>query len=82
MSAPDVRGTVYWCPVCGAEIGVLATKHGDFRPRCCNKPMELQEKRLRFYVCPVCKAEVAVIREGQGEFLPRCCNTEMLLEAA
>ena len=72
---------VYRCPVCGAELAVLAGRHGTFAPRCCNVAMEPCRARLQFYVCPVCGAEVAVLREGPGERHWRCCNTEMVLAA-
>jgi len=60
----------------------LAEQHGEFHPRCCNKPMEIVPRRLSFFVCPICGAEIGTVREGKGEFLPRCCNTEMLRAAA
>jgi predicted RNA-binding Zn-ribbon protein involved in translation (DUF1610 family) len=82
MTSTAARGAIYWCPVCGAEIGVLASQHGEFRPRCCNKPMELLQRRLAFFVCPVCGAEIGFVKEGGGDFRPRCCNTAMLPEAA
>jgi hypothetical protein len=82
MTPPSVRGMVYWCPVCGAEIGVMAARHGEFCPRCCNKPMDVLPRRLSFFICPVCGAEIGVVKKGKGEFLPSCCNTKMLLEAA
>lgn len=77
-----VRGTVYRCPVCGAEIAVLARTMGRFAPRCCNTEMIPRAARLVFYLCPVCGAEIAVLKEGEGEFTPRCCNTKMRREAA
>ena len=82
MRSSSARGTVYWCPVCGAELSVLASQHGDFFPRCCNKPMESLRRRLVFFVCPVCGAEIGIVNEGSGDFQPRCCNTAMLREAA
>jgi len=80
MTSTAVRGMVYWCPVCGAEIGVIAARHGEFQPRCCNKPMETLPRRLSFFICPVCGAEIGLVKDGKGRLLPRCCNTEMLLE--
>jgi len=76
------RGVIYRCPVCGAEIGVIAYRTGHFRPRCCNKDMLPQNRRLAFYFCPVCGAEVAIVRGDRAHFRPRCCNTDMKLEAA
>ena len=77
MSAEDVRGQVYRCPVCGAEILVLARRFGVFTPRCCNEDMVRLSHRLTFYVCPVCAAEIAVVNKGTGVFAPRCCNVDM-----
>ena len=82
MTPRIVRGTIYRCPVCGAEIAVLARHAGRFAPHCCNTAMVPRRGRLVFYVCPVCGAEVAVLKEGKGEFTPRCCNTNMLRKAA
>lgn len=76
------RGRIYRCPVCGAEISVLARHHGLFRPVCCSVAMVAQPVRLAFYVCPVCGAEVAVLHSGGGTFRPHCCNTDMQREAA
>jgi desulfoferrodoxin-like iron-binding protein len=73
---------IYRCPVCGAELTVLAAGTGEFRPRCCNRDMIPQSRGLAFYVCPVCGAEVGVLLEGGGQFEPRCCNTNMNRRAA
>lgn len=82
MKAKNVRGRVYRCAVCGAELAVLARRTGEFVPRCCNTDMIAQRRRLHFYVCPVCGAEIAVLKEGGERFNPRCCNTDMRREAA
>jgi desulfoferrodoxin-like iron-binding protein len=76
------RGTIYRCPVCGAEVSVLARRYGKFDPVCCGVSMEMQPRRLVFYVCPVCHSEVAVLHMGGGTLRPRCCNTDMRREAA
>ena len=81
MNQEHVRGIVYRCPVCGAELAVLARGMGVFAPHCCNKPMDPTEERVLFYVCPVCKAEIGVINPGKGEFTPHCCNVLMDLAA-
>jgi predicted RNA-binding Zn-ribbon protein involved in translation (DUF1610 family) len=75
--AADVHGAVYWCPVCGAEVSVLATHFGAFAPRCCNTAMTVLDQRVEFYVCPRCGAEVGLLTDGAERFAPRCCNTEM-----
>ena len=75
-------GAMYRCPVCGAEIAVLRPAGGDFRPVCCNRPMELMPQQAILYRCPVCGSEIAVIRPGAPGFRPRCCNTDMVRFAA
>jgi predicted RNA-binding Zn-ribbon protein involved in translation (DUF1610 family) len=82
MTAENPRGRVYRCPVCGAEILVLATQMKDFRPRCCNTDMIAKPAKVTFYYCPVCGAQIAVLRRGAGAFAPRCCNTDMRVSAA
>lgn len=82
MTPVGVRGLVYRCPVCGAEIVVLAKRMGVFSPRCCNRPMQPRSARLAFYKCPVCGSEIIVLRQGCGDFVPRCCNTGMARQAA
>jgi predicted RNA-binding Zn-ribbon protein involved in translation (DUF1610 family) len=82
MSDESARGYVYWCPVCGVEVLVLARAAGRFSPRCCNTDMVLLERRVAFWVCPVCRAEIAVLKEGSGEFRPVCCNVPMVKQAA
>lgn len=82
MNRNSPRGLIYRCPVCGAELAVLASRMGSFVPRCCNRDMIQQRRTLVFYVCPVCGAEIAVLGKGAGRFVPRCCDMDMLLEAA
>ena len=81
MSAENPKGRVYRCEICGAELIVLGTAMGEFRPRCCDRPMEPQEQRVVFYRCELCGAEIAVLKAGEGEFLPRCCDRAMKLAA-
>jgi len=76
------RGRVYRCPICGAELAVVAAGTGEFRPRCCDTDMVRLARGLAFYVCPICGAELAVMRKGGGMFAPRCCDTAMLPAAA
>jgi predicted RNA-binding Zn-ribbon protein involved in translation (DUF1610 family) len=82
MNQSKPRGLIYRCPICGAEVAVVASRMGSFVPRCCDVEMVSQRRRLIFYVCPVCGAEIAVLGQGAGQFVPRCCDVEMLLEAA
>jgi len=80
MKSNTLRGNVYLCPICGAEVTVLAHKCGDFKPVCCNVEMVILEKILSFYVCPHCKAEVALTEiHNDKAFSPRCCNVDMVL---
>ena len=82
MSKKSTKGLVYRCPVCGAEIVVLAFRTGVFMPHCCNRLMEPTGSRAAFYVCPVCGAEAAVVLSvGADEFSPRCCNVPMQIAA-
>jgi endogenous inhibitor of DNA gyrase (YacG/DUF329 family) len=78
-----LRGKVYRCPICGAEVTVLAHECGEFHPVCCNVPMTLEERTLVFYVCPHCRSEVT-LTEGFNEsaFAPMCCNAAMIKQAA
>ena len=72
------KGSIYRCPVCGAEICVLVKQHGIFEPKCCNVKMTRLRNKLVIYHCPICGAEIAVITKADASFLPRCCNTSML----
>lgn len=76
------KGLVYRCPVCGAEVAVLADSFRRFVPRCCNTKMIPLWERLAFFVCPVCGAEIAVLNPAEADFIPRCCNTRMIATAA
>ena len=79
MSAPaGTRGNIYRCPVCGAEILVVAKAHGAFEPHCCNVPMLPARYKARFFTCPVCGTEIAALKPLNATFLPRCCNVRML----
>lgn len=80
--AATTMGLVYRCPICGAEVTVLAAKMGRFGPRCCGKNMMLTPRRLVMYFCPHCGAEIAVVCAGEGDLRPRCCGQDMLLKAA
>jgi predicted RNA-binding Zn-ribbon protein involved in translation (DUF1610 family) len=82
MTTPSPKGVTYRCPVCGAEVAVIARRHGAFAPRCCNTAMLPIRRRLVFFICPVCGSEVAVMRGEAGNFTPRCCNVAMRREAA
>ena len=77
MAMKHPRGTIYFCPVCRAEITVVGRGSGDFAPRCCDVDMLPRQAGATFYFCPVCGAEIVTTRAGEGPFAPRCCNVAM-----
>ena len=77
-----LRGKVYRCPICGAEVVVLAHECGEFEPVCCNVSMALMDHTLSFYACPHCGAEVALTEIfNEKAFAPICCNVPMVLQS-
>lgn len=70
---------VYYCPVCGAEIIVLAKNIGKFTPYCCNEKMELVHRKIFTYFCSVCGIEVCALNGKKQNFIPSCCNKDMIL---
>ena len=82
MSPTSFTGQVYRCPVCGAEVSVIARGDGSLAPRCCNRTMALLSIRHDSYYCPVCGSEIMVLKRGTGDLVPVCCNQEMDLRAA
>ena len=77
-NASQPKGAIYRCPVCGAEIVLLAPCAGCFQPHCCNQPMERRPRRARFFNCAQCGAEIAMISVGgMDPFNPRCCGQAM-----
>ena len=82
MSQTNLIGQVYRCPVCGAEVSVIAAGSGWLAPLCCNRVMALLSLPHDSYCCPVCGAEVMVLKSGSGNLAPRCCNLDMDLRAA
>lgn len=74
-------GQVYRCPICGAEVTVLAAHVGEFHPVCCSVAMQSAGGAV-LYVCPVCGAEIAVLRSGMGKFEPVCCSVAMQVRQA
>lgn len=78
MARPrNTIGQVYHCPVCGAEVTVIAATRGELTPHCCNEAMSLLPQLHRAFHCPVCGAEIIVVRQGPGELTPHCCNCPM-----
>jgi len=81
MNAAPFAGTIYFCPVCGAEIAVIGGRNADFHPRCCNTEMAVMKKRGVFYFCPVCGSRIISVQHKRGDFTPRCCNRPMQMAA-
>ena len=73
-------GTVYVCPICGAELSVIKGGHGRLAPMCCNAAMTLVAKINSIYRCPVCGSEITVISGFSKSFSPVCCSTGMLIK--
>ena len=61
MTGIASTGRVYRCGVCGAEITILVSTHGEFVPRCCNTDMHVQWERVTFYQCSVCGSQIVVL---------------------
>ena len=74
------KGRVLVCPVCKAQITILAGKSDAFIPICCQVEMEPLEKKLAFYRCEICGAEIAVLIDNSKNFVPICCNEIMQKE--
>jgi len=73
-----VQGQVLVCLNCGAEVTVVRAGGCLPTPRCCNRPMVLEEGLARVFYCANCGAEVTIIREAGCVPPPRCCNRFML----
>lgn len=83
MTDDPTLGSVYRCPVCGAEVTVVSpVACGGMRLRCCDTPMEPLPGRAVFYRCPVCGAQVCLVIDGGGERRLICCHTDMQRIAA
>jgi len=77
-----VKGTIFRCAVCGAEITVVRGGGGSIAPVCCNQPMNRREGLMHIYHCDVCGAEVAVLVGEEKEMKLVCCNEPMKLITA
>ncbi|MEE8574211.1 MAG: hypothetical protein V3T30_02260 [Thermodesulfobacteriota bacterium] len=73
-----VAGSVFRCPICGAEVSVMRRGKSAPGPHCCNEPMELIEEINAIYRCPVCKSEIMVIAEMSKSLNSKCCNRKMI----
>lgn len=74
-----VKGTLYRCPVCGAEVTVVCGGKGAFSPVCCNLPMIRRKAPVHVYHCDVCGSEVAVLLGEERRMELICCNRPMKL---
>lgn len=72
----NILGSVYRCPVCGAELSVIKGGSGELKPICCNTEMIMLEPINTVYVCSVCRSELMVIKNGKN-LEPICCNKKM-----
>ena len=70
-------GSVYRCPICGAELTVIRQGAGTPAPHCCNEPMELVERTSDAFRCPVCASEVMVVSGEPPTLEPVCCSRSM-----
>ncbi|MFQ5329764.1 MAG: hypothetical protein ACE5D4_07235 [Thermodesulfobacteriota bacterium] len=77
MRSGNVLGSVYRCPICGAELSVIRPGRGHLSPICCNKKMELLETVKPVYCCQICKCEVMHVVVKAGGLRPACCNQPM-----
>ncbi len=82
MKRNSERGRTYHCPVCGAELTVLVSRHGAFDPVCCNVQMVAIVRRPLFYTCPLCGSQVMAFQRKGTRFAARCCNVDMRLLGA
>jgi len=78
MKSANKLGSVYRCPVCGAEVSVMRCGKGHLEPFCCNVAMELTGAINTIYRCALCGSEVMNIKEGDGKLEPFCCDNLML----
>ncbi|HBO83737.1 MAG: hypothetical protein A2073_03965 [Deltaproteobacteria bacterium GWC2_42_11] len=72
-----LKGQVYFCPVCGAEVSVIRAGNGNLAPVCCNTEMILKAVLNPVYYCSVCRSEVMVICGNEDNLEPKCCNRIM-----
>ena len=72
-------GSVYRCPICGAELSVIRMgKSSGLHPHCCNEPMEFVGSINPTFRCGVCGSEVMCV-SGESEKLElSCCNGQMM----
>lgn len=77
MKSDNKLGSVYRCPVCGAEVSVIRHGKGSLCPYCCDVPMESVDIINTIYRCSLCGSEVMNIKGGKGTLEPFCCDKLM-----
>jgi len=77
MKSGKPVGSVYRCPVCGAELSLIRPGGGHLAPVCCNRNMELLGKVSTVYHCSVCRCAVMHIVDRGGKLSLLCCNKSM-----
>ena len=70
-------GTVYRCPVCGAEVSLIRGGTGVLAPICCNVAMEATGRTNPAYFCTECGSEIMVVAGEPDNLEPVCCNKPM-----
>ncbi len=79
MKSANKIGSVYRCPVCGAEVSVMRHGGGSLGPFCCNVAMELTDQINLIFRCPLCGSELMVIKDTEeGGLEPYCCDNPMM----
>jgi len=73
----NALGSVYRCPVCGAELSVIKGGVGKLKPICCNTEMVLLKEINTVYFCSVCFSELILIKGSPENLQPICCNKKM-----
>ncbi len=78
MRSANKLGSVYRCPVCGAEVSVIRHGKGVLGPYCCDEAMELIEQINTISRCTLCASEIMTIKEEpKGKLEPFCCDKLM-----
>jgi predicted RNA-binding Zn-ribbon protein involved in translation (DUF1610 family) len=79
MRSANKLGSVYRCPVCGAEVSIMRHGEGSLGPYCCNVAMELTDQINLIFRCPLCGTEIMAIKETEvGKLEPYCCDNLMM----
>ncbi|MEE9543953.1 MAG: hypothetical protein V3V95_09275 [Thermodesulfobacteriota bacterium] len=78
MRSASKLGSVYRCPICGAEVSIMRHGKGHIGPYCCNEPMELTDQIYLIFRCSMCGSEMMAIKEiDVGKLELYCCDNLM-----